>query len=359
MTPNNISPDILSPNILSIENLSCDFLTIEGIVYALSGVNMQLQRGEIHGLVGESGCGKSVTSRAILGLVDKMHTRLQGLVRFDGKNLLTLPEREMRSIRGKRISMIFQDPLNSLSPLETVGSQIEEAMANHLDFKRQKLRRRAAWLLEKVGLHPDTARQYPFELSGGMQQRVMIAQAISCNPELIIADEPTTSLDLTIQAQVLNLLKNLQNEFSLTILLITHNFSLVTENCDRVSVMYAGRIVETAPARSIIESPAHPYTRALINCIPQADPDGPAAGGKARLPMIPGSPPKLYAPLQGCPFAPRCSRACVTCTTMPAVTNLGEGRTVCCHYPGGNLDPRSRREVPGGNLDLRPQREVV
>jgi oligopeptide/dipeptide ABC transporter ATP-binding protein len=323
-----------SPNILSIENLSCDFSTVEGIVYALSGVNMQLRRGEIHGLVGESGCGKSVTSRAVLGLVERKHTRLKGTVRFDGKNLLTLPEKEMRSIRGKRISMIFQDPLNSLSPLETVGRQIEEAMANHLDFSRQKLRRRAAWLLEKVGLHPDTARQYPFELSGGMQQRVMIAQAISCTPELLIADEPTTALDLTIQAQVLNLLKNLQKEFSLTILLITHNFSLITENCDRVSVMYAGRIVETAPARDIIESPAHPYTRALINCIPR--PDGSAAGGQNRqagLPVIPGAPPRLYAPLEGCPFAPRCPRACVTCTAMPAVTEPGEGRFVCCYYP--------------------------
>jgi oligopeptide/dipeptide ABC transporter ATP-binding protein len=340
MTPNIVSPNVLFPNMLSIENLSCDFLTIEGIVCALNGVNMRLRRGEIHGLVGESGCGKSVTSRAIMGLVDRKYTRLRGFVRFDGKNLLTLPEKEMRSIRGKRISMIFQDPLNSLSPLETVGSQIEEAMANHLDFKRQKLRRRAAWLLEKVGLHPDTARQYPFELSGGMQQRVMIAQAISCNPELIIADEPTTALDLTIQAQVLSLLKNLQKEFSLTILLITHNFSLIAENCDRVSVMYAGRIVETAPARDIIESPAHPYTRALINCIPQPGIGGPAAGRRAELPVIPGSPPRVYASLDGCSFAPRCPRAGKACVKSPALTEFGEGisgepRFVCCHYSRG------------------------
>jgi len=327
---------MMTPNIISIENLSCDFLTVEGIVYALSGVNLRLQRGEIHGLVGESGCGKSVTSRAILRLVDKKHTRLRGYIRFDGKNLLTLPEKELRSIRGKRISMIFQDPFNSLSPLETVGSQIEEAMANHLDFNRQKLHRRVAWLLEKVGLHPDTAKQYPFELSGGMQQRVMIAQAISCSPELLIADEPTTALDLTIQAQVLSLLKELQKEFSLTILLITHNFSLITENCDRVSVMYAGRIVETAPARAIIESPAHPYTCALINCIPH--PGGPRPGGEKRragLPVIPGSPPRLYAPLKGCPFAPRCPRANKACDAAPELAELGEGRSVCCHHPEG------------------------
>jgi oligopeptide/dipeptide ABC transporter ATP-binding protein len=323
----------MGTELLSIEDLSCGFLTIEGIVYALSGVNLQLQRGEIHGLVGESGCGKSVTSRAILGLVDRKHTRLRGHVRFDGKNLLTLPEKEMRAIRGKRISMIFQDPLNSLSPLETVGSQIEEAMANHLDLPREELRRRAVSLLEKVGLHSDTARQYPFELSGGMQQRVMIAQAISCDPELLIADEPTTALDLTIQAQVLSLLKSLQKELSLTILLITHNFALVTENCDKASVMYAGRIVETAPARSIIESPAHPYTRALINCIPQ--PDTAEENRRARLPVIPGSPPRLYASLEGCPFVPRCPRAGKACAETPSVKEHGGGRFVCCHYSEG------------------------
>ena len=332
---------------LSIENLTCDFLTVEGIVYALGGVNLKLHRGEIHGLVGESGCGKSVSSRAILGLVDKKHTRLGGIVRFDGRNLLTLPEKEMRSIRGKRISMIFQDSLNSLSPLETVGSQIEEAMANHLDLSRTELRRRTASLLEKVGLHPDTSRQYPFELSGGMQQRVMIAQAISCNPELLIADEPTTALDLTIQAQVLSLLRSLQKELSLTVLLITHNFALVTENCDHVSVMYAGHIVETAPARSIIEKAAHPYTNALINCIPLSHTTG--GNQRTKLPVISGSPPRLYAPLKACPFVPRCPKADSVCAEMPPVTGIGDGRTVCCHHPEGNLGlDRPRRQVPEG-----------
>jgi oligopeptide/dipeptide ABC transporter ATP-binding protein len=320
---------------LSIKNLTCDFLTVEGIVYALGGVNIQLQRGEIHGLVGESGCGKSVTSRAILRLVDNKHTRLGGLVWFDGKNLLSLPEKEMRGIRGKRISMIFQDPLNSLSPLETVGSQIEEAMSNHLELKKPELRDRSVALLEKVGLHPDTAKQYPFELSGGMQQRVMIAQAVSCNPELLIADEPTTALDLTIQAQVLSLLRSLQKELSLTVLLITHNFALVAENCGKASVMYAGRIVETAPAKSIIESAAHPYTRALINCIPRSNAS--EENRRAKLPVISGSPPRLYSPLAGCPFVPRCPRADKTCAQRPADTDLGGGRSVSCHHP----------EVPG------------
>ena len=315
---------------LSIENLSCDFLTPEGIVYALSGVNLQLTKGEIHGLVGESGCGKSVTSRLILGLYDRKHTRVKGVVRFDGVNLLDLPEKEMRTIRGRRISMIFQDPLNSLSPLETIGSQIEEAMSNHMDLSSRELRSRTASLLEKVGLHQRTYRQYPFELSGGMQQRVMIAQAISCNPEVLIADEPTTALDLTIQAQVLSLLRDLRKELSLTILLITHNFALVTENCDKASVMYSGRIVETAAPGSLIEIAAHPYTRALINCIPRKASDGKK---RAKLPVIPGSPPTFYSPIKSCAFAKRCPRADDECNTMPEVSYPGEGRSFSCHHP--------------------------
>ena len=325
----------METDIISIENLSCDFLTVEGIVYALSGVNLRLKRGEIHGLVGESGCGKSVTSRAILGLVDKKHTRLGGAIFFDGKNLLELPEKEMREIRGKRISMIFQDPLNSLSPLETVGSQIEEAVSNHMELSKTELRNRTASLLEKVGLHSETAKQYPFELSGGMQQRVMIAQAISCDPELLIADEPTTALDLTIQSQVLSLLRSLQKELSLTILLITHNFALVTENCDKASVMYAGRVVETAPTRDIIKSPCHPYTRALINCIPRPAADGTETKQRVKLPVISGSPPRLYDPITACPFIPRCPKADKVCSVMPSVTGLGGERTVCCHHPEG------------------------
>ena len=324
----------MEADILSIENLSCDFLTVEGIVYALSGINLNLKRGEIHGLVGESGCGKSVTSRAILGLVDKKHTRLGGAIRFDGKNIMELSEKEMRKIRGKRISMIFQDPLNSLSPLETVGNQIEEAMANHFDLSKKELKNRAASLLEKVGLDRETAKQYPFELSGGMQQRVMIAQAISCDPELLIADEPTTALDLTIQSQVLSLLRSLQKELSITILLITHNFALVTENCDKASVMYAGRIVETASARDIIKSPCHPYTRALINCIPRPAGDGSGTKQRAGLPVISGSHPRLYDPITSCPFVPRCPLADKSCAVMPAVKDLSGGRSVCCHHSG-------------------------
>jgi oligopeptide/dipeptide ABC transporter ATP-binding protein len=349
--------------ILAIEDLRCDFLTIEGtstpgtsvpgILYALNGVNLSLLRGEIHGLVGESGCGKSVTSRAILGLLDKKHSRTRGIVRFDGRgptgphgltspqNLLTLGEGELRAIRGRRISMIFQDPLNSLSPLETVGSQIEEALANHLPLSREEARRRTASLLERVGLHPGTAKRYPFELSGGMQQRVMIAIAISCEPELLIADEPTTALDVSIQAQVLQLLKTLQRELSLSVLLITHNFAVVAETCDRVSVMYAGQIVETAPVAGLIAAPAHPYSRALIDCIPRGRPlgyPGERTGSSvpsAPLPVIPGSPPRLYDPPSGCPFAPRGGQSDEACTVMPGRRELGDGHVVFCHHPVG------------------------
>ncbi|MFP3090409.1 ABC transporter ATP-binding protein [Treponema sp. TIM-1] len=319
----------MTGEVLAIKDLSCDFLTVEGIVYAVGGVNLSIRRGEIHGLVGESGCGKSVSSRAIMGLLDKKHSRVRGQAWFDGKDLLALDEKELRAIRGRRISMIFQDPQNSLSPLERAGKQIEEAMANHFALPRKELRRRTAILLERVGLHRDTARQYPFELSGGMQQRVMIAQAISCDPELLIADEPTTAIDVTIQAQVLNLLKTLRQELSLSVLLITHNFAVVAETCDRVSVMYAGHIVETASARDLIKNAVHPYSKALIDCIPR----GRSGAGMEPLPVIPGFPPRLYDPPPGCPFAPRCNRAGPACHTLPAGVDRGNGHWVACHYP--------------------------
>ncbi|GHU66948.1 putative peptide ABC transporter ATP-binding protein y4tR [Spirochaetia bacterium] len=319
----------MSSTVLSIENLFCDFLTVEGIVYAVSGANIAVKRGEIHGLVGESGCGKSVSSLAIMGLLDKKHSRLKGRVMFGDRNLLELSEAEMRPIRGKRIAMIFQDPLNSLSPLVPVGRQIEEAMENHWFLSAKERKTRMRYLLERVGLHRSVETQYPFELSGGMQQRIMIAQAISCEPELIIADEPTTALDVTIQAQVLDLLRELQKELSLSVLLITHNFSVVAEICDTVSVMYSGRVVETAPARVLIEDAAHPYSRALIDCIPRRK-AGEASGGV--LPVIPGFPPRLYDPVSGCPFARRCPFADEVCAEPPPC-HEDDRRKVFCHHP--------------------------
>jgi oligopeptide/dipeptide ABC transporter ATP-binding protein len=327
--------------ILGIEDLRCDFLTLDGtssrgrlvprILYALGGVNLSLRRGEIHGLVGESGCGKSITSRAVLGLLDKKRCRLRGRIRFNGKNLLELDEGALRTIRGRRISMVFQDPLNSLSPLETVGSQIGEALSNHFSMGPEELRSRSLSLLEQAGLSPDTADRYPFELSGGMQQRVMIAMAISCSPELLIADEPTTALDVTIQAQALSLLRRLQRELSLTVLLITHNFAVVAETCDRVSVMYAGQIVETARTEDLVAAPAHPDSRALIDCIPRGLAQ--AAGPKEPLRVIPGFPPRLYDPPRGCPFAPRCDRSDDACAAKPPLRQAGEGHVVFCHHP--------------------------
>jgi oligopeptide/dipeptide ABC transporter ATP-binding protein len=324
--------------VLVIEDLRCDFLTLDGtsnrgrpvpgILYALGGVTLRLNRGEIHGLVGESGCGKSITSRTILGLLDKKRSRVRGSIRFNGRNLLELDEGEMRAIRGRRISMVFQDPLNSLSPLETVGSQIGEALSNHFSLSPGELRQRVAALLEQTGLNPETAERYPFELSGGMQQRVMIAMAISCSPDLLIADEPTTALDVTIQAQVLSLLKTLQKELSLSALLITHNFAVVAETCDRVSVMYAGQIVETAPAADLIAAAAHPYSRALIDCIPRG-----FEHGQRGLRVIPGFPPRLYNPPEGCPFAPRCARSDGACASKPSRVDLGKGHVVFCHHP--------------------------
>ncbi|MDR0451603.1 MAG: ABC transporter ATP-binding protein [Treponema sp.] len=330
--------------VLRAEDLHCDFLTAEGIVYAVNGINLSIGRAEIHGLVGESGCGKSISARAIMGLLDRKRSRVKGGVLFDGKNLLGLSERELREIRGKRISMVFQDPLNSLSPLETVGKQIAEAISNHYDLPKEELGRRTAELLERVGLHPGAAKQYPFELSGGMQQRVMIAQGISCEPELLIADEPTTALDVTIQAQVLDLLKNLREELSLSVLLITHNFAVVAETCDRVSVMYAGHIVETAAAGEFIRNAAHPYSKALIDCIPRGRGKGAA---REPLPVIRGFPARQYERPGGCPFAPRCPRAENACGGLPPLRDMGGGHLVLCRRPIGSGPPS------GGALPAR------
>jgi oligopeptide/dipeptide ABC transporter ATP-binding protein len=267
-----------------------------------------------------------------MGLLDKKHSRVSGEALFDGQNLLALSEKKLRALRGSEIAMVFQDPLNSLSPLETVGSQLRGAMKSHLSLSEKEIAERSASLLARVGLRPETAARYPFELSGGMQQRVMIALAVSCSPRLIIADEPTTALDVTIQAQVLALLKELTREMGLSVLLITHNFAVVAETCDRVSVMYAGRIVESAATSDLIRAPAHPYSRALIDCIPGRT-SLRTSPNKEELPVIPGFPPRLLEPPRGCPFAPRCPRAAPRCGDAPRMREAGAGRTVCCHYP--------------------------
>jgi peptide/nickel transport system ATP-binding protein len=318
-------------DLLTVRDLKVDLMTGRGIVYAVGGVSFTIRRGEIHGIVGESGCGKSVSSKAIMGLFEGKRSRISGTVLLEDRDLLALPEKQKRRIRGNRISMIFQEPMTSLSPLMPIGAQIEEALANHRRLSRDERRRRALSLLERVGLEPERAGQYPFELSGGMQQRVMIAQAISCDPELLIADEPTTALDVTIQAQILGLLRRLRRELGMSVLLITHNFGVVAENCDRVSVMYAGRVVETADTATLLSSPAHPYSRLLMESIPRGHADPQGEGGRLRT--IGGGPPSLREIPQGCPFAPRCPQAGQACGIMPQPRERGEGHVVSCHYP--------------------------
>lgn len=318
-------------NLLTIENLKVDLMSTRGIVYALSGVDLSMKRGEIHGLVGESGSGKSITSKSLLRLLDKKRSRVSGKIIFDGLDLLSLSEKEMRSIRGNRISMIFQDPITSLNPLMTIGKQISETFLNHTRISSSDIRRRTLALLDRVGLHPANKRinQYPFELSGGMQQRVMIAIAIAQNPDLLIADEPTTALDVTIQAQILELLKSLQQETGMSILLITHNFGVVAEICDRVSVMYAGKIVETGSTGSIFKNPAHYYTQALIDSIPKG------GRGEEYLTTIPGSPPQLFSTITNCSFAPRCPHGDQICQdTVPPLRPCGDGsgHVAMCHH---------------------------
>jgi oligopeptide/dipeptide ABC transporter ATP-binding protein len=305
-------------------------MTSQGIVYAVGGVSFTVRRGEIHGIVGESGCGKSVSSKAVMGLFEKNRSRISGTVLLGDEDLLALPEKQKRKIRGNRISMIFQEPMTSLSPLMTIGAQIEEALGNHLRLSPAERRLRTRSLLERVGLGAERAGQYPFELSGGMQQRVMIAQAVSCEPELLIADEPTTALDVTIQAQILGLLRQLRRELGMSVLLITHNFGVVAENCDRVSVMYAGRVVETAATGDLLSAPAHPYSRLLMESIPRGRAGRQGEGDRLRT--IGGSPPQLRERPQGCPFAPRCPWAGGVCReVMPEPRDLGGGHMAACH----------------------------
>jgi oligopeptide/dipeptide ABC transporter ATP-binding protein len=311
--------------LLEIKNLCCSFPASGGSVFAVNGLNLRIQPGEAHALIGESGCGKSVTARAILGLETERNARISGEIWFRGRDLLRLGERELRKIRGKDIAMIFQDPGSSLSPLMKAGKQIAEAVTNHFDDSGDALKAKVAGLLAQVGLDPGIAALYPCELSGGMQQRLMIAEAIACSPALLIADEATTALDVTIQKQILDLFRSLQRRLSLSALFITHNFAVVHEIADRVSVMYAGQIVESAPSAELLSNPLHPYTKGLIACIPR--------GGTKPLPVIPGFPPRLRQPPHLCPFAPRCPSATGKCRTTPpepaSVTNNHEVRCLC------------------------------
>ena len=319
-------------NLLEIRNLTVELMTARGIVYAISGVDMALRPGEVHGVVGESGCGKSMTAKSILRLHDPRRSRMGGEILFEGENLLAYSNRQMEKLRGRDISMIFQDPMTSLNPIMTVGEQIEDMIRFHSGAARQEAREKARELLVKVGLEPAEKRyyQYPFELSGGMQQRVMIAMAIACAPKLLIADEPTTALDVTSQAQILELITQLAQDMGMSVLLITHNFGVVAETCQRVSVMYAGKVVETGETRALLNGARHPYSRALIESIP-----GMESSRGTRLRTIPGAPPALFAPPKVCMFADRCAFVQERCRAgYPALQDCGDGHLAACFRAG-------------------------
>ena len=318
--------------LLEVQELHTHLFTEEGVVKAVRGLNLTVERGETVAVVGESGCGKSMAALSILRLVPDPPGRIVGgRVALEGRDLLALAEEEMRSVRGGDISMIFQEPMTSLNPVFTVGDQIAEALRAHRGLSRRAARERAVALLDTVRI-PDPGLkvdEYPHRLSGGMRQRVMIAMALACEPKLLIADEPTTALDVTIQAQVLELLRELQGVFGMAILLITHDLGVVAEMADRVVVVYAGRKVEEAEAKALFAAPLHPYTEGLLGSTPN-----PArrSAGVRRLREISGAVPTLLDLPAGCPFAPRCAKALPLCGEVdPAATALAGKREVACH----------------------------
>ena len=316
--------------LLEVENLQTQFVTDTGLVRAVDGVSFQVKRGEVMGIVGESGCGKSVTNLSILGLLPKPQGRIAGgAVRFDGTNLVGASEGALRKIRGNRIAMIFQDPMTSLNPYLRVEEQLAEVVQLHLGLDRKAAVKRAVDLLERVGISDaaNRIRSYPHEFSGGMRQRVMIAMALLCDPDVLIADEPTTALDVTIQAQILELLNELREERGMAIIFITHDLGVVAGMCDRVLVMYAGRIVEEAPTAELYADPQHPYTQALLRSVPRLD-----ESTHEKLFSIEGLPPRLdRGPFSACTFAPRCPLVQDVCRQgEPSLESTGDGRWRRC-----------------------------
>jgi len=293
--------------LLEVNDLHTHFFTREGTVRAVDGISFSVEKGKTLGIVGESGCGKSVTALSIMGLIPKPPAKIvSGSVRFDGRELTELKERELEDVRGPGIGMIFQDPMTSLNPTLTVGTQLTETLRRHLGMSSSQAKKRAIELLEEVHI-PDAARRlsdYPHRFSGGMRQRVMVAIAISCNPKLVIADEPTTALDVTVQAGVLDLLDELRRVHGTTMMIISHNMGVIAETADEVLVMYAGQVVEQAPAIELFDQPEHPYTEALLASLPHLEGRDVRNG---RLVSIPGRPPDLLVPPEACRFAPRCT----------------------------------------------------
>ena len=326
--------------LLSVRDLATRITLESGDVRAIEEVSFDLDRGRTLGIVGESGCGKSLTALSVMGLLSPPLKVEAGEVRFEGKNLLALSENEMRKVRGNRISMVFQEPMTSLNPVFKVGDQIGEVVRVHRGATRRQAREKAVEMLFKVGIPAPEQRvdAYPHELSGGMRQRVMIAMALACDPALLIADEPTTALDVTIQAQILELIRALQKERGMAVMLITHDLGVVAETCEEVVVMYAGQVAERATVSALFEHPMHPYTAGLLASIPTAgERRGEGEGGeghdKRRLRAIPGRVPGLTERPAGCRFRDRCDRATAVCEQQPPLLEREPGHFVACHHP--------------------------
>ncbi len=318
----------VSEKLLEVNNLKTSFFIESGEVEAVRGVTFRLNKGEVVGIVGESGSGKSVMAKSVMSLVTSPGKVKEGEILFHNENILSKSEKELRSIRGNQISLISQDPMSALNPVVKIGKQMTEVIIRHQKVKKKEAERIAINLLKQVGLSSPEERikQYPHELSGGMKQRVMIAMAMSCNPDLLIADEPTTALDVTIQAQILDLMKNLKNETNMALLLITHDLGIVAQNCTRVIVMYGGLIMEEGPVLDIFQSPNHPYTKGLLNSLPKI-----SNGVKERLAPIQGVTPNLLNPPKGCPFAERCPHAMDICEKeRPPYFEIGNERRSMC-----------------------------
>jgi peptide/nickel transport system ATP-binding protein len=329
--PQDVPAAAAAEPLLDIRGLKTHFRTDDGMIHAVDGVDIRVHRGETVGIVGESGCGKTVTAMTVLKLIAMPPGKIvAGEIFYRGRDLVPLPPEEMRKIRSKEIAIVFQEPMTSLNPVYTIGDQIAEVVRLHEGLNNKGARQRTIDMLNLVGI-PNAAKRfddYPHQFSGGMRQRVMIAMALSCNPKLLIADEPTTALDVTIQAQILDLLNDLKQKFGMAVMLITHAMGVVAETCQRVVVMYAGKVVEEAPVGELFAQPLHPYTQGLIRSIPRLDL---AAVHKQRLETIAGTVPWLLEPPEGCRFAPRCKFAREECTlATPPLREVSPGHKVAC-----------------------------
>jgi oligopeptide/dipeptide ABC transporter ATP-binding protein len=321
--------------LLEVNDLRTHFFTREGVVRAVDGVSFELEKGKTLGIVGESGCGKSVTALSIMGLIPRPPAKIvSGSVLFEGRDLTALSERKLEDVRGREIAMIFQDPMTSLNPTLTIGTQITETIRRHYDVPQQQANKKAIELMEEVRIPRAAERlgDYPHRFSGGMRQRVMIAIALSCDPKLLIADEPTTALDVTVQASVLDLLDDLRNEHDMAMIIITHDMGVVAEAADEILVMYAGQVVEQASTLDLFDNPEHPYTEALLGALPQIEGEGIRQG---RLTAIPGRPPDLIDPPVACRFGPRCPHAGTdSCTEhMPELREIRKNHWVRSAHP--------------------------